>query len=71
VLWSFSSLRFQAEMAQLLVDPHGDQHARRDHHGASLYSIFRPATAMALLTPEQVEAMRRQKEMERKKGLID
>jgi hypothetical protein len=37
----------------------------------SLYSIFRPATAMALLSPEQVEAMRRQKELERKKGLID
>jgi uncharacterized membrane protein YdfJ with MMPL/SSD domain len=37
----------------------------------ALYSIFRPNVALALLTEEQREAMRRQKEAERKKGLID
>ena len=36
VLWTFSNLRFQAEMAQLLVDPDGHQHARRDHGRAGL-----------------------------------
>jgi hypothetical protein len=37
----------------------------------ALYSIFRPKVATALLTEEQRAAMARQKEIERKKGLID
>jgi uncharacterized membrane protein YdfJ with MMPL/SSD domain len=37
----------------------------------ALYSIFRPKVATALLTEEQRQAMARQKEIERKKGLID
>jgi hypothetical protein len=37
----------------------------------ALYAVFRPKVAMALMTDEQREAMRRQKEAERKKGLID
>jgi hypothetical protein len=71
VLWSFSSLRFQAEMAQLLSILMVINMLGAITMVPSLYSIFRPATAMALLTPEQLEAIRRQKEIERKKGLID
>ena len=36
VVWSFSNLRFQAEMAQLLSDPDGDEHARRGLPGAGV-----------------------------------
>ncbi|MBW2421620.1 MAG: hypothetical protein JRH19_23980 [Deltaproteobacteria bacterium] len=37
----------------------------------AFYSIFRPKVATALLTEEQMEAIQRQKEIERKKGLRD
>jgi len=37
----------------------------------AFYSIFRPKVATALLTEDQMDAIQRQKEMERKKGLRD
>ncbi len=71
VPWAASNLRFQAEMAQLLSILMVINMLGAITMVPSLYSIFRPATAMALLSPEQLEALRRQKEAERKKGLID
>jgi predicted RND superfamily exporter protein len=69
--WALSNLRFQAEMAQLLSILMVINMLGAITMVPSLYSIFRPKVAMALLTPDQLEAMRRQKEAERKKGLID
>jgi hypothetical protein len=71
VLWSFSSLRFQAEMAYLLV-----MLMILNMFGAitvvpTFYSVLRPKVATALLTDEQREAIRLQKERERKIGLRD
>ena len=37
----------------------------------SFYSIVKPKVATALLTEEQREAIQRQKEIERRKGLRD
>ena len=37
----------------------------------AFYSIARPKVATALLTDEQRESIKRQKEIERKKGLRD
>jgi predicted RND superfamily exporter protein len=71
VLWSFSNLRFQAEMAQLLSILMVINMLGAITMVPALYSVFRPKVAMALLTDEQKEAIRRQKEAERKKGLID
>jgi predicted RND superfamily exporter protein len=70
-LWMFSSLRFQAEMAQLLVFL-----MILNMFGAitvvpAFYSILRPRVATALLTDEQREAIRIQKEHERRLGLRD
>ena len=71
VLWVFSSLRFQAEMAYLLVIL-----MVLNMFGAitivpAFYSILRPKVATALLTEEQKEALRIQKEREKKLGLRD
>jgi predicted RND superfamily exporter protein len=71
VLWSFSNLRFQAEMAQLLVFL-----MVLNMFGAitvvpAFYSILRPRVATALLTDEQRESIRAQKERDRKVGLRD
>ncbi|MDP6980935.1 MAG: MMPL family transporter [Myxococcota bacterium] len=71
VLWSFSNLRFQADMAQLLsilmvINMFGALTVV-----PAFYSIARPKVATALLTDEQREAIQRQKEIERKKGLRD
>jgi uncharacterized membrane protein YdfJ with MMPL/SSD domain len=71
VLWSFSNLRFQAEMAQLLSILMVINMLGAITIVPALYAVFRPKVAMALLTDEQREAIRRQKEAERKKGLID
>jgi hypothetical protein len=71
VLWSFSNLRFQAEMAQLLSILMVINMMGAITMVPALYAVFRPKVAMALLSDEQREAMRRQKEAERKKGLID
>jgi len=71
VLWAFSDLRFQAEMAYLLVIL-----MVLNMFGAltvvpAFYSILRPKVATALLTDEQKEAIRIQKERERAQGLRD
>ena len=70
-LWSFSRLRFQADMAQLLsilmvINMFGALTVV-----PAFYSIARPKVAMALLTEDQLEAIERQKDLERKKGLRD
>jgi predicted RND superfamily exporter protein len=70
-LWSFSGLRFQAEMAQLLSILMVFNMVGAITIVPALYSALRPRNTMALLTDEQVEALERQKENERNKGLID
>jgi hypothetical protein len=70
-LWSFSNLRFQADMAKLLsilmvINMFGALTIV-----PSFYSIVKPKVATALLSDEQKEAIKRQKEMERRKGLRD
>jgi predicted RND superfamily exporter protein len=70
-LWMFSNLRFQAEMAQLLVFL-----MILNMFGAitvvpTFYSILRPKVATALLSDEQREAIRLQKEREKRLGLRD
>ena len=70
-LWTFSNLRFQADMAQMLsilmvINMFGALTVV-----PAFYSVFRPKVATALLTEDQLEAIRRQKEMERRKGLHD
>jgi hypothetical protein len=69
ILWSFSNLRFQAEMAQLLVILMIINMLGAITIVPTFYSILRPSVATALLTDEQREAMRYQKELEEKKGL--
>ncbi|MCZ6463498.1 MAG: MMPL family transporter [Proteobacteria bacterium] len=70
-LWSFSDLRFQAEMARLLsilmvINMFGALTVV-----PAFYSIMRPKVATALLSDEQLEALRMAREAERRKGLID
>ena len=70
-LWMFSNLRFQAEMAQLLVFL-----MILNMFGAitivpTFYSIMRPRVATALLDDDQLEAIHLQKERERERGLRD
>jgi predicted RND superfamily exporter protein len=71
VLWTASNLRFQAEMAQLLSILMVINMLGAITMVPALYSIFRPKVALALLTEEQKEAIQRQKEAERKRGLLD
>ena len=71
VLWSLSRLRFQAEMAQLLTILMVINMFGAITVVPAFYSILRPKVATALLSEEQMEAMRIQKEAERRKGLID
>jgi predicted RND superfamily exporter protein len=71
MLWTFSNLRFQAEMAQLLVFL-----MILNMFGAitvvpAFYSILRPKVATALLTDEQREMIKIQKDRERRLGLRD
>jgi predicted RND superfamily exporter protein len=71
MLWTFSNLRFQAEMAQLLVFL-----MILNMFGAitvvpAFYSILRPKVATALLSDEQRELIRIQKDRERRLGLRD
>ena len=68
-LWTFSNLRFQAEMAYLLVILMIVNMLGAITIVPTFYSILRPKVATALLTDEQREAMRYQKELEAKKGL--
>jgi predicted RND superfamily exporter protein len=70
VLWTFSNLRFQAEMAYLLVILMIINMLGAITVVPTFYSILRPSVATALLTDEQREAMRSQKELEHKKGMV-
>jgi hypothetical protein len=71
ILWSFSNLRFQAEMAQLLSILMVINMLGAITVVPAFFSALRPKLAGALLSDEQKEAMRIQKEAERRKGLID
>jgi uncharacterized membrane protein YdfJ with MMPL/SSD domain len=71
VLWTFSHLRFQAEMAYLLVLLMILNMIGAITVVPTFYSILRPKVATALLTDEQREAIRLQKEREAKLGLRD
>ena len=71
VLWSFSNLRFQAEMAQLLSILMVINMLGAITVVPAFYSILRPKVATALLTDEQREAIRIQKEREIALGLRD
>jgi predicted RND superfamily exporter protein len=70
-LWMFSNLRFQAEMAQLLVILMVINMLGALTIVPTFYSILRPKVATALLSEEQMEAIRLQKEREKKLGLRD
>jgi hypothetical protein len=70
-LWTFSNLRFQADMAKMLcilmvINMFGALTVV-----PAFYSIFRPKVATALLTQDQLEAIQRQKETERARGIRD
>jgi hypothetical protein len=71
VLWTFSNLRFQADMAQLLSILMVINMLGAITVVPAFYSIVRPKVATALLTDDQRKAIARQKEIERAKGLID
>jgi predicted RND superfamily exporter protein len=70
-LWIFSDLRFQAEMAYLLVILMILNMIGAITVVPAFYSILRPKVATALLSEEQREALRIQKEREKKLGLRD
>ncbi len=69
ILWSFSNLRFQAEMAQLLVLLMVVNMLGAITVVPTFYSILRPKVATALLSDEQRALLDAQKERERKLGL--
>ena len=71
VLWTFSNLRFQADMAQLLSILMVINMLGAITVVPAFYSIARPKVATALLTDDQRAAIQRQKETERAKGLTD
>jgi predicted RND superfamily exporter protein len=71
VLWGFSNLRFQAEMALLLTFLMILNMLGAITVVPSFYSILRPRVATALLTDEQRAALEHQKEREKKLGLLD
>ena len=68
-LWAFSNLRFQAEMAQLLVILMIINMLGAITVVPAFYSILRPKVATALLSEEQRVLLDAQKERERKIGL--
>jgi hypothetical protein len=69
ILWTLSDLRFQADMAKLLSILMVINMLGALTVVPAFYSVFRPKVATALLTEDQIEAIRRQKEAERRKGL--
>ncbi len=71
VAWTFSRLRFQAEMAQLLLILMVINMLGAITVVPAFYSILRPKVATALLSDEQIEALRIQRERERERGLLD
>ncbi len=70
-LWTLSDLRFQADMARMLCILMVINMFGAITVVPAFYSIARPKVATALLTDEQREAIRMQKELERKRGLRD
>jgi predicted RND superfamily exporter protein len=68
-LWSFSNLRFQAEMAQLLVILMVINMLGAITVVPAFYSILRPKVATALLSEDQKLLLQAQKERERRLGL--
>ena len=70
-LWSFSNLRFQAEMAQLLVILMIINMLGAVTVVPSFYSILRPKVATALLSEDEAMLLQAQKDRERKLGLRD
>ena len=73
VLWGLSDLRFQAEMAQLLSILMVFNMVGAITIVPAFFSVLgkRGMGSVAALTADQREAMRIQREMERKKGMID
>jgi predicted RND superfamily exporter protein len=71
VLWTFSSLRFQADMAWLLSILMVINMFGAITVVPAFYSILRPSVATALLSDEQRAAIELQRVAERRKGLID
>ena len=71
VLWTFSSLRFQADMALMLCILMVINMLGALTVVPAFYSIFRPKVATALLTEDRLDAIERQKSIEAKKGLSD
>ncbi len=71
IWWMFSNLRFQAEMAQLLVILMVINMLGAITIVPTFYSILRPKVATALLSDEQMQAIHIQKEREKKLGLRD
>ena len=69
-LWIFSNLRFQAEMAYLLVILMIVNMLGAITVVPTFYSILRPKVATALLTDEQRESLRYQKELEAKRDHV-
>jgi predicted RND superfamily exporter protein len=71
ILWVFSNLRYQADMALLLSILMVINMLGAITVVPAFYAILRPRTAAALLTDEQREALKIQKDRERKLGLRD
>jgi predicted RND superfamily exporter protein len=71
ILWVFSNLRYQADMALLLSILMVINMLGAITVVPAFYAILRPRTAAALLTDEQREALKVQKDRERKLGLRD
>jgi len=67
-LWTFSNLRFQADMAKMLCILMVINMLGALTVVPAFYSIFRPKVATALLTEDQMEALARQKELEDRRG---
>lgn len=68
-LWSFSNLRFQAEMAQLLVILMVINMLGAVTVVPAFYSILRPSVVTAVLSEDQKLLLEAQKERERKHGI--
>ena len=71
LLWTFSPLRFQADMATMLCILMVINMFGAITVVPAFYSIARPKVATALLSEEQLEALHRQKDLERKRGFRD
>jgi hypothetical protein len=71
VLWVWSGLRFQADMARMLCILMVINMLGAMTVVPAFFSIFQPKVATALLTEDQKAGIQRQKEIERRKGLAD